>query len=279
MKKNLLDGLTFHNNTPFSKRHTNCQVGHEKHDLLTKRIQLKGQPIVHEYPSFHPLAEMEFDLTYFDYVKYDAAANYCPGRDDIQRSIGLNGVWEGYETTLMQAILKEKTGVVLDFGCNIGWFSAIAERMGAEVYAFDTDGEMCDVARANCPNSVVTQAWIDQDSPQIPSVPIRFIKADVEGMEAQVIRVCGWPIGQLKVDYLLLEISPCFNKSYPSLVAELAAAGYTPYQIPDKKFPHKAEWEQDPIGTLKRRCRLPEGSYLKEYVAGLFQENFVFVKQ
>jgi hypothetical protein len=75
-----------------------------------------------------------------------------------------------------------------------------------------------------------------------------------------------------------MEVSPIFADYYPDLVAWVADQGYRIYQIPGKGWERTPEYSDQPLETLRSYCEVP-ATGLREYVAGLRQENFMFVKR
>ncbi|MCB1844900.1 MAG: FkbM family methyltransferase [Halioglobus sp.] len=69
----------------------------------------------------------------------------------VSQRIRDEGLWEPYETALLQAILAPG-GVFVDVGANIGYFSVIAAALVGEagaVFAFEPDPENCRLLRLN----------------------------------------------------------------------------------------------------------------------------------
>jgi FkbM family methyltransferase len=74
------------------------------------------------------------------------------GQDEyISESIRNTGIWEPAETEILLRLFP-LYDLFLDFGANIGWFSAIASRAmraGAEIYAFEPDPRNFQLLRQN----------------------------------------------------------------------------------------------------------------------------------
>lgn len=69
----------------------------------------------------------------------------------VSQRIREEGLWEPYETALVQAILKPGS-VFVDVGANIGYFSVIAAALVGDsgaVFAFEPDPENCRLLRLN----------------------------------------------------------------------------------------------------------------------------------
>lgn len=80
-----------------------------------------------------------------------------PGGADehISSEIVRNGIWEPFETLLIQR-LAPRFDVFLDLGANIGWYSALAQRVmkpGAEIHAFEPDDRNFRLLKANAPEN------------------------------------------------------------------------------------------------------------------------------
>lgn len=76
-----------------------------------------------------------------------------PGNADqhISREIRQNGIWEPFETLLIQR-LAPRFDVFLDLGANIGWYTALAQRLmrpGGEIHAFEPDDRNFQLLKAN----------------------------------------------------------------------------------------------------------------------------------
>lgn len=171
----------------------------------------------------------------FDADKYHRLPNHgltCIGDDAVSRTMK-TGCYENFETmTFLNILAQNKEGVVLDFGSHIGWYSIIAAKAGREVIAFECNQEKIDILYENAKlNDTYIKAahnmWIDETTDDLYfNKDILLLKCDLEGAEKHVIRMCKTDLEANKIKYLLLEISPCINDSYPKLMKYLYSLGY-----------------------------------------------------
>ena len=260
-----------------------CQVGHEKHETLTVAINLYGRALP-DLPYFGDNVAHKMKFKVYDAGPYEGIPNYCTGNDELSRAILHCGVWEAFETALILDILKnEQQGMVLDFGAHIGWYSIIAALHGHDIKAFEGDVENVEMLIANarlneCDNRIqATHCWIDAHMEPLPLSQVLLMKSDLEGKDAEAVRVCQALFEAKRIKYALIEISPVLAAGYPELVEQIAGYGYGVYQVPSKGFEHIKEYETAPLETLVKYCEVPaEGR--AGYVAGLRQENLLFIK-
>ena len=201
-------------------------------------------------PVLHRLA-LRFPMLIWDWERYDGHVGYCPGNDEVSKSLGLQGMWEGYETVLTLNIL-ETPGLVVDVGAHIGWYTILAGLTGHPVVAIEPDAENLRLLNLNLAlNQVgadIHPVWIDQLTPLLDmSGPVRLIKMDIEGSEDQAIRICRPLLGV--VDYLLVEVSPVFADHYPQTVQTVVDCGYRGFVVPVDG--HEA-FSADPLGTVQQ---------------------------
>lgn len=292
---NNLDQLKKPSDTDF---YTTCQVGHASHAVKKAAIKID---IMHPLYRYGGLPEL-FEIMVYDWREHftekDGNATtpkykeYCTGQDVISWSIDTLGIWEEFESRLVVDILRSKQekhelGVVLDFGSHIGWYSILAGLLGYSVAAIDANNEnLANVARSAALNGIEdkiwpTLAWLDKDAPQLTpdAEKVRLLKADVEGAEAQVVRMADKLFAAGKVQNAILEISPVFNGSYPDLVEKIIGHGYRAYQIPTAhNWRHVEEFYRSPLETVLKYCELPVDNR-RGYVENLHQENFLFRKE
>lgn len=198
---------------------TQCRAGHdEKHAtsiVFPNRVLLAGKQVA---------------FTVYDWERYmDKHVDYCPGQDVISQAIDLRGAWERAESALFGDILNtgnRDVQVVVDFGSQIGWYSTIAAAYGYEVAAVDVNAENCDIAAINIGRAATKQfgvfcGTVQETSPTLDVLPIRCVKIDIEGSEEWALKMLDASIAARTIDYLLIEISPVFNSSYPSIMQNL----------------------------------------------------------
>lgn len=201
-----------------------CFAGHEFHERAWQQIDkdMTGVDTIGEYP---------WDLMVFD-PQYRDIRGYCPGDDDISRTLAIYGIWEPAETTAFFKALQRSPGAVIDFGTHVGWYSLNAMRQGREVLAVECYGEhsamLYESARSNYLTGLLHQAthWVDEDTPYLPAEgapQIALAKIDLEGNDIHAVRALTELMNAGNVANLLVEISPVFNDSYPDLVRMLVA--------------------------------------------------------
>lgn len=246
-----------------------CAVGHKDHE--TKMAVTKAG-----YPMLVYKWEDHF-TTRGDNPTFPKYEQYCPAQDVISYCIDTTGQWEPAETQVVQDILRETTGkVVLDFGSHIGWYSLMAASYGHQVGAFDASELNLSLLReSEEQNRFAGEIYrhlcqIEDDFPYFSAdyEDVHLLKVDVEGAESKVVSAC-WNLWEYKkIKYAIIEISPVFNDTYPDLVEKICSYGYRVYQLPAQPMS---------LEQVIAQCRvLPEGR--REYVAGLHQENFVFIR-
>jgi hypothetical protein len=172
-------------------------------------------------------------MTTFDAAKYKDTVGFCPGDDDVSRTIDLYGVWEPIETAYFVKAL-ESPGIVIDFGSQIGWYSMLATANGHSVLAIEAcwEHEKLTSINADLRKGQLFQArrWIDENTPVLEPEgcpPISVVKIDIEGAEQHALRCIRPLLDAGLVANLLVEISPVFNDSYPKIVLDLLNRGYS----------------------------------------------------
>lgn len=187
-----------------------CQLGHTVHQTrLTETTD--GQ------------------MTIWDRDRYaDEPPGYCPGRDDVSRTLALYGTWEPLDWSRFAGLIRPGDKV-WDYGSHIGWFTRTALKRGAVIYAVDSDPENMRLLHQNCRpwlNRLHTElAWAkDAHPPAWDS--LRILKADIEGAEIDAVQQ-AWPLIETRnVDYAFIEVSPEFADYYPQLVDGIIGCGY-----------------------------------------------------
>lgn len=246
-------------------RENHCEAGHFTHALKRKRISLHGTTAVPDYPPFAEKYGIDFDLYVFDAALYANTQGYCTGDEEVSRSIDAQGVWEGFETLLTLDLLSVRPeGVVVDIGCNVGWYTILAATRGHQVLAVDADFEnVAATWRSVTDNGLdhlvtLTRGWVSSKKGQVSDrdVPdIAVMKIDIEGMEPEAIEVF-WPaIAADKVHAILMEVSPNFS-SYGAVMKRFTATGWMMSPIPDKGF-DVAAFAANPIGCSLARLGNP----------------------
>ena len=262
-----------------------CSIGHDTHQTFLVDRQIGDVDLKLEIYDWR-----EYFITVDGNETVSEHGKYCTGQDIISYCIDKQGVWEAEETAVQLAILNEPQTddkIMLDFGSHIGYYSMLAAKKGFQVASFDSSKENLELLqRSAVVNDVADKVhpylcWLDDQAPILSreAEKIRLAKVDIEGAEQHALQMLADVIGGHKLKYLIMEISPTFNGTYPSIVETIAGQHYSVYQIPtDKNWEHYEAFMADPLTVLKEHCEIPaEGR--KEYVAGLHQENFVFVRQ
>lgn len=177
----------------------------------------------------------------WDWTQYqDQAGLYCPGQDEVSKSIDLQDVWERDDSAYFWKVLGEQAGLVLDFGSHIGWFSKLALMRKCQVLAVDADPENMRLFWHNV-GSLGAELWIESHTNWVADLDValfdfehvRLFKSDLEGHEHEALNLTRHLWQQRKIDFGLWELSPIFEKregiwadSYAALVDEIASYGY-----------------------------------------------------
>ena len=271
-----------------------CDAGHTTHATKTITVTLDGQPKILDVPEITPRLNRQFNMDVYDWQQYFKTEfgnqvvpifkGYCPGQDVVSFALDVQGVWEGYETCAVLDILSEKetNNAVVDMGAHLGYYSLLAGTAGYSGLAYETDPFNLEVLAKNlalnAPKFKIINQWIDEKTPKLPDMDIHLLKCDIEGNEKHAVKMVEKLLRAKRIKYLLLEISPCFNQSYPQLVEKVCGYGYRVYEIPHKSWEHTKEYAEQPLKLLKQYCEIPKAGR-RGYVASLHQENFVFIRE
>lgn len=251
---------------PDDQPYTHCTVGHGSHDTQVVRRALGGGPVldvdIYQWRNY-------FVTEHGNETMPRWPGQYCPAQDIISYCIdtrGSEGVWERNETRVITDVLDQPGDdrVFLDFGSQVGYYSLIGAARGFSVAALDTSADnlwcLANSAERNRLDIAQYRCWIDEDAEPLPAVDdVRLVKIDIEGAETCAIDMLTPLLEARKIGYLVVEISPVFNDTYPDLVEDIAGHGYDVAEIGDTLRPLPAEGR-------------------REYVAGLHQENFLFTR-
>ena len=197
-----------------------CNAGHKTHDTKIVPTVLG-------------------DMLVYDWEKYkDQPGVYCPGQDDISRTLINGEAWEKHMAPLVNSILAkgDKNKLVIDVGSHIGWYSRMAEQFGYKVEAFDGCEENIKLARLNAPKTEPTLLWFEKnvDSVYESDKEVEFLKMDIEGNEQYAVEYF-MPILPVTKN-ILIEVSPTFNDSYPALIEKLKNLGFDVFEIDGTPF-------------------------------------------
>lgn len=267
-----------------------CGAGHDRHATTGVPVRLMGQ-LLPDWPTIPPGWGSCFHLTVFDAGRYEgvneamAAAGgtepvgYCPGDDEVSRSVLLHGGWEGYETVTAMALLVGGDGVVVDVGAHVGWYTMLAARAGYDVLAVEAAAETCAVLEANAAANgfagrvrAVRGFVGSATAPVAPGQRIRLLKVDIEGLEWEAARVFEPALRAGDVDFALVELTPIFDNSRWEEAAELFdACGYDAHLVASKAWPDPAGFGRDVPGALRA---LPFSA-----TVAFRQENVVFARR
>lgn len=270
-----------------NKKLVECELGHKEHKSLLVDVNLQGESVVWDYPAIPDRLAKSFKMWVYDQPQYKYVRGlFCPGTDDVCLSLMLNKIWEGFETFLVMDLLskrKNSNALVLDFGCQLGYFSLIAASFGCTVWAYDAFKESVDKlllskVENNLSGYITTNIiWVDENTKCIDISPfkeVELIKIDIEGAEQHAIRMCYEYIERKVVNCILMEVSPCFNDSYPELTARIMGCGYDAFLVPGKSGPEtKKRFENDCWGTLEREFKITD---VAKSFDGMYQENIMF---
>lgn len=196
-----------------------CDAGHDSHQ--TRVVDVRA-------PYFSG------PMTVFDAGIYSDTFGYCPGDDDVSRTLMLYGIWEPIETRMFTDALYRNPGLVIDFGSQIGWYSMLATATGHDAFAVEAIPEherMTWINAAERGDGALWQVqhWLNEHTPVLPALdapPISIVKMDVEGCERYAMQCIRELLDAQLVPNVLMEVSPTFNDSYPALVYDLLNRGF-----------------------------------------------------
>ncbi len=273
-----------------------CQRGHDSHVKRCVAVTLGGPTGYQDLPEIPQRLARSFAMDVYDPDLYPVDGglpgqswmeSYCPAHDAVSATICSHGVWEPRETILMPHACEPAPAgsVVWDIGAQIGWYSLLAASCGVQVLAMDADPANLSMLAT----SALANGWGDEqihpDLLRIGSetgtlgIPdrVRVAKLDIEGAEADAIRMMEPALAAERVDFLLMEVSPCFAPGYPELVANLCALhGFEAFMLPPKHLPPISM--ENPREALAP-YRLPEDpADIEDQVASWAQEDLWFAR-
>jgi hypothetical protein len=243
-----------------------------------------------DVPGIPDRLKQKLSFEVWNYKKYrdrDHQDNrFCEGDDDVSFTIYTQGVWEPFQTLLFLDVLSrgDRSNLVLDYGANMGWYSVLSGLSGYATLAFEGNMQIyqllgSNIIRNNLTNVFTCGTIIDEATPKFSAEyeEVEFMKCDIEGAEIYAVNMCDELFKARKVKYAQLEISPCFNDTYPDLVERIAECGYFVYIIPKKGDERAEEFGQQPLETLKKYYQLnAEGR--REFVKSVSQDDFIFIR-
>lgn len=192
-------------------RHIGCAAGHVSH--AHRRVDADNFPA---------------GLLVFNAEGYADTPGYCPGDDDVSRTIIRTGRWEPRETAVFRKAVARDPGDVIDFGTQIGWYTVQAALLGRRVLAIEALEEHQAMTYGNAVANGVHEnlfqvlMWVDHYSPRIiaqpPVAEISIVKIDLEGNDVYAVNMLHGLFKEGCIANVLCEISPVFNYTYPELI-------------------------------------------------------------
>lgn len=219
-----------------------CETGHKEHDTKIVNSVLG-------------------DIVVYDWEKYANTENYCTGDDAVSQTIEKTKSWdEKVNDTVIQILDRrnDRSGLFIDGGCHIGWFSMLAQQLGYPLIGYDGDAENLKLFEQNVKLSTRARKkliWFDEKlKPRkwcescTRFKHIELYKVDIEGNEQYAIEYYKQAFEQRAVRNVIMEISPVFNSSYPALIDRMVSYGFevlelagTPFNF-DFNFQQKDLW-------------------------------------
>lgn len=200
-------------------RDQGCDAGHPNHETTVVK---------------YSVSNLNGDMTIFHPEKYSNTPGYCPGDDCVSRTIALYQIWEPTETEMFITALNNSPGIVIDFGTQIGWYSMLATKMGRDVLGIEGVSEHIKVTQSNASKGPghLWQAhhWVCETTSTLDATscpPVALVKIDLEGSEQHALRCVKDILEAGLIENILMEVSPVFNDTYPSLVSNLLYMGYS----------------------------------------------------
>jgi hypothetical protein len=168
--------------------------------------------------------------------------------------------------------LNTGPGLVVDIGAQVGWYTMLAAVNGRRVVAVEADPENVRLLRVNTEglDVEVVHGWVGPESPTVESGHIRLLKADIEGLEREAVRVFRPMLEAGRVDWLLLELTPSFPGSdVAGVVRVLNDCGYGVWLVPTKGT--------DVGGSVLRMCHT--SPVTPEEAAGMSQQRNILASR
>lgn len=165
------------------------------------------------------------------------------GYDLVSDTIATYGIWEPDVTLIMSAAFAgHPEATFLDFGCQAGYYGAIADAFGLDVVGFDGNPDAVMLATFDNGYDLVISEMIEEGF-TLPKAPIfddareLVVKADVEGAEIFVVQALHDELVSHRIKHMVLEVSPSFADYYPKLIRDVSKLGYECWTMPWKRRP------------------------------------------
>lgn len=217
-----------------------CQRGCTAHATRGVTVDLAKRHGYADYAAVPQRLALQFRMEIWDTDRHLSPGAYCPANDAVSETIVSTGIWDPPATCLVLDIARPGARM-LDFGCQIGWFSLLAAHAGMVVDAYDADtANLAALRHSRGGLPIFTHhARVGVDELAIPAVPYRFVKIDLEGAEADAVDALAGLLLAGQVEHLLIEISPVFRPGdhYPDLVERLIGYGFEAHVVPEKAVP------------------------------------------
>ena len=219
-----------------------CRRGCAEHPTRVVDVKLGGPTA---YKDLTPIPERfacEFQIEVWDtdQMPVDVDPLWCPAHDAVSETILSLGVWEPQNTTVLM-LAWEAVGdscVFLDIGMQLGWFSQVAGALGTAAVGVEADPTVVGLLEnQDLPviHERIGPGWF-LGGELVGGAQV-VVKIDIEGAEEHAVNGLMPLIVDGLVPFIMMEVSPCFNDSYPHLVAELIIRGYEAYRMPPKRNP------------------------------------------
>lgn len=218
--------------------------------LTAQPTRLDGCLAGHDSHATRLVATDQGRMHVFAWEFYADFPNYCTGDDEVSKAIDVNGGWERNEMAVVGDVFANREpGVVLDLGSHVGWYSLFTARYGHQVLALDADAEHLRVLVANAQLAFVADrvtpalGWLDETTKALEpldGVDVALVKVDVEGKEAEAVRVLVPLLEARAIGAVLIELTPVFGPGWRAAFDDLTDAGYHAWLVPDTNIdnPH-----------------------------------------
>lgn len=220
----------------------NCQALHKNHETRVVNT-------------------IQGEMTVFAWNDYMNFQGYCTGQDEVSKSLDLNGTWDiqVYQRMLQILTEKPKEGLVMDIGCQIGWFSKLASDFGYGVKAYDGDSENLTLLKLNAPRAQSVFKWFDKYTEAIKWCgscsrykTVKLVKIDIEGNEEFAINFLQKYLEEGVIQNIIMEVTPVFNDRYPALVERVKNYGFNVYEIDGRGFDFNYNFSQKDLWFQKK---------------------------